>query len=161
MKRYGPLIVVPGALAVGDPGRHHLRLTPDALLFREGAENRGIVVWDQVERILLDVPTTRFRLPGLVGTVLLGALTFIALSDLGVDPDDGAVDVQIDGESTIVPLSRHHVGGYWAPTVDGAHRLLQHLIDHPEQRSLLVRPESLLDVAARLARSGASGISGA
>ncbi|MDN3444519.1 hypothetical protein [Microbacterium sp. APC 3901] len=161
MKRYGPLIVVPGALAVGDPGRHHLRLTPDALLFREGSENRGIVPWTEVERVLLDVPVTRFRLPGLVSTIVIGALTFLALSDLGMDPDDGTVDVLIDGESTSAPLSRHHVGGYWAPTVDGAHRLLQHLIDHPEQRSLLARPESLLDVAARLARSGATGASGA
>ncbi|WP_311257387.1 hypothetical protein [Microbacterium sp. WCS2018Hpa-9] len=160
MKRYGPLIVVPGALAVGDPGRHHLRLTPDAVLFREGSENRGIVPWAQVERVLLDVPVTRFRLPGLVSTIVIGALTFLALSDLGMDPDDGTVDVLIDGESTSAPLSRHHVGGYWEPAVDGAHRLLQHLIDHPEQRSLLARPESLLDVAARLARSGATGTSG-
>ncbi|AQY01448.1 hypothetical protein LJR044_001706 [Microbacterium foliorum] len=161
MKRYGPLIVVPGALAVGDPGRHHLRLTPDAVLFRDGSENRGIVPWIQVERVLIDVPVTRFRLPGLASTIVIGALTFLAVSDLGMDPDDGTVDVQIDGESTTAPLSRHHVGGYWAPTVDGAHRLLQHLIDHPEQRSLLARPESLLDVAARLARSAASGTSGA
>lgn len=161
MKRYGPLIIVPGALAVGDPGRHHLRLTPDAVLFRDGSENRGIVPWIQVERVLIDVPVTRFRLPGLVSTIVIGALTFLAVSDLGMDPDDGTVDVQIDGESTTAPLSRHHVGGYWAPTVDGAHRLLQHLIDHPEQRSLLARPESLLDVAARLARSAASGTSGA
>lgn len=161
MKRYGPLIVVPGALAVGDPGRHHLRLTPDAVLFRDGSENRGIVPWIQVERVLIDVPVTRFRLSGLVSTIVIGALTFLAVSDLGMDPDDGTVDVQIDGESTTAPLSRHHVGGYWAPTVDGAHRLLQHLIDHPEQRSLLARPESLLDVAARLARSAASGTSDA
>jgi len=36
VKRYGPLIVVPDALAVGDPGRHHLRLTPEAVIVREG-----------------------------------------------------------------------------------------------------------------------------
>lgn len=131
------------------------------MLFRDGSENRGIVPWIQVERVLIDVPVTRFRLPGLVSTIVIGALTFLAVSDLGMDPDDGTVDVQIDGESTTAPLSRHHVGGYWAPTVDGAHRLLQHLIDHPEQRSLLARPESLLDVAARLARSAASGTSDA
>jgi len=160
MRRYGPLIVVAGTLTVGDPGRHHLRLTPDAVIFREGRENRGIVPWSRVERVLLDVPVTRFRLPGLVSTIVIGALTFLALSDLGMDPDDGTVDVLIDGESTTAPLSRHHVGGYWAPTVDGAHRLLQHLIDHPEQRSLLARPEPLIDVAARLARSGATGASG-
>ena len=31
MKRYGPLIVVPGALAIGDPGRHHLLLIGELL----------------------------------------------------------------------------------------------------------------------------------
>lgn len=153
MKRYGPLIAVPGALAVGDPGRHHLRLTPDAVLFRQGAENVGIVAWAQVERILLDVPTTRFRLPGLVSTILLGALTFVTVSDIDADPDDGSISIVVDGEQRTSPLSRHHVGGYWAPTVDGAHRLLQHLIDHPDQRKLLAKPEALVDVAAALARA--------
>jgi len=153
MKRYGPLIAVPGALAVGDPGRHHLRLTPDAVLFRQGAENTGIVAWAQVERILLDVPTTRFRLPGLVSTILLGALTFVTVSDIDADPDDGSISVVIDGERRTSPLSRHHVGGYWAPTVEGAHRLLQHLIDNPDQRRLLAKPEALVDVAAALARA--------
>ncbi|MFB8190467.1 hypothetical protein ACFC14_14155 [Microbacterium sp. NPDC055988] len=153
MKRYGPLIVVPDALAVGDPGRHHLRLTPDALIIREGTENRGIVPWDQVERILLDVPTTRFRLPGLVSTVILGALTVAALDDLGADPDDGSVSLRIGGEERVLPLSRHHVGGYWAPTVEGAQRLIAQLIARPEQRTLLAHPESLVDLAARLART--------
>jgi hypothetical protein len=152
MKRYGPLIAVPDALAVGDPGRNHLRLTPDAVILREGVDNRGIVPWSSVESILLDVPTTRFRLPGLVGTIVLGALTAVALSDLGVDPDDGAVTLTVDGESTTVPLSRHHVGGYWEPTVMGAHRLLAHLIENPEQRALLAHPEPLIDIAAQLAR---------
>ncbi|KJQ52928.1 hypothetical protein [Microbacterium sp. SA39] len=152
MKRYGPLIAVSGALAVGDPGRYHLRLTPEAVILREGVENRGILSWPDVESIALDVPTTKFRLPGLVGTIVLGALTAVVLSDLGVDPDDGAVTLTVDGEVTTVPLSRHHVGGYWAPTVDGAHRLLAHLIENPEQRALLAHPEPLIDIAAQLAR---------
>lgn len=155
MRRYGPLIAVPGALAVGDPGRHHLRLTPEAVILREGVESRGILSWADVENIALDVPTTRFRLPGLVGTIVLGALTAIALSDIGVDPDDGAVTLTLDGEATTVPLSRHHVGGYWAPTVDGAHRLLAHRIENPAQRPLLAHPEPLIDIAAQLARESA------
>lgn len=155
MKRYGPLIVVPDALAVGDPGRHHLRLTPEALVIREGIENRGIIPWAEVEQITLDVPTTTFRLPGLVGTVLLGALAAVLLSDPGVDPDDGSVTLLVDGEARTLPLSRHHVGGYWKPTVAGAHRLITHLIANPDQRALLAHPEPLIDVAARLARGTA------
>lgn len=152
MNRYGPLIVVPEALAVGDPGRNHLRLAPDAVIIREGVENRGIVSWADVEAIVMDVPTTRFRLPGLVGTLLLGALTAAMLTDPGVDPDDGSVTMTVAGEPRILPLSRHHVGGYWAPTVTGAHRLIAHLIAHPEQRALLAHPEPLIDVAVQLAR---------
>lgn len=152
MKRYGPLIVVREALAVGDPGRHHLRLSPDAVIIREGVENRGIVRWADIEEIAIDVPTTRFRLPGLVSTLLLGALTAAMLSDPGVDPDDGSVTLTVDGEPRTLPLSRHHVGGYWAPTVTGAQRLIAHLIAHPEPRALLAHPEPLIDVAARLAR---------
>jgi hypothetical protein len=155
VKRYGPLIAVPEALAVGDPGRSHLRLTPDAVIVREGAESRGILSWESIDQIALDVPTTRFRLPGLVGTIVLGALTAVALSDIGVDPHDGAVTLTIDGERMTVPLSRHHVGGYWAPTVSGAHSLLAHLIENPVQRALLAHPESLIDVAAQLARAAA------
>lgn len=152
MKRYGPLIAVPNALAVGDPGRNHVRLTPDVVILRDGAESRGMVAWEELEAIVLDVPTTRFRLPGLVGTVALGALTAIMLSDPGVDPEDGFVTLTVDGESLTLPLSRHHVGGYWAPTVTGAHRLLAHLIENPGQRALLAHPEPLIDIAAQLAR---------
>lgn len=152
MKRYGPLIAVPGALAVGDPGRHHLRLMPEALVIRDGVTSQDIVSWDGITAITLDVPTTRFRLPGLVGTVLLGAATAVLLADLEAGPDDGSVTIVIDGDAGTLPLSRHHVGGYWGPTVDGAQLLLAHLIAHPQQRALLKHPEQLIDIAARLAR---------
>ena len=156
MKRYGPLIAVPGALAIGDPGRHHLRLTPDAVIRRDGSEGRDVYAWDEVKQVTLDVPTTRFRLPGLVSTAVLGAVTVVTAEMLDLDPDDGAVELLVDGTSMRVPSSRHHVGGYWAPTVEGAHRLLEHLIRTPVQRSLLAHPESVIDIAAKLARSGAN-----
>lgn len=152
MKRYGPLIAVPGALAVGDPGRHHLRLMPEAVVIRDGVASQDIVSWDGITAITMDVPTTRFRLPGLVGTVLLGAVTAVVLADLDAGPEDGEVTIVVDGEAGTLPLSRHHVGGYWGPTVDGAHRLLAHLIAHPQQRALLAHPEQLIDIAAQLAR---------
>lgn len=152
MKRYGPLLALPESLAVGDPGRHHLRLTPDAVIIRAGVENRGILTWESLEGITLDVPTTRFRLPGLLGTLVLGALSAALMSDLGIDPDDGSMEIMAEGESSRSPLSRHHVGGYWAPTVQGAHRLLQYLIASPDHRALLAHPEALIDLAAKLAR---------
>lgn len=155
MRRYGPLMAGDDALIVGDPGRSHLRLTPDAVIVREGTENSGILSWASVEHISLDVPTTRFRLPGLLGTVLLGAMSAFTMSDLGIEPDDGSVHLITDGEKQALSLSRHHVGGYWAPTVTGANRLLAHLVADAGHRALLSRPESLVDLSARLARSTA------
>jgi len=153
MKRYGPLLAQPDALVLGDPGRHHLRMMPDAVNIRTGVESRGLLAWDRVESITMDVPTTRFRLPGFVGTLVLGAVSALAMDDLGIEPDDASMVIVAEGDATTHPLSRHHVGGYWAPTVMGAHRLMRHLIENPEHRALLATPEALIDTAARLARA--------
>lgn len=152
MKRFGPLIAVPEALAVGDPGRSHLRLTPDAVIRREGAEHRELLSWDRISLIHLDVPTTRFRYPGLIGTIGLGVLTAATGENLGIDPDDAAIDLVVDGEPRRVAVGRHHVGGYWVRAVTGAQRMLHHLLAHPEQRALLSRPERLVELASRMAR---------
>lgn len=155
MRRYGPLMAMGDALVVGDPGRSHLRLTPEAVIIREGTESGGVLAWASVEHLSLDVPTTRFRLPGFLGTVLLGAWAVVTMADPGIEPDDGSAHLTADGETRMLPLSRHHVGGYWAPTVKGANRLLAHLIGNPGQRALLARPEALVQLAARLARASA------
>jgi hypothetical protein len=153
VKRYGPLIAVRDALAVGDPGRHHLRLTPEAVVLRKGTESDGLFAWGDIERITLQVPTTRFRLPGFASTLLLSAVTVLTADTVDLDPDDGSAELVVEGTPTVVPLARHHVGGYWAPAVAGAHRLLAQLISTPEQRELLARPELLVDLAAKLARA--------
>ncbi len=91
-----------------------------AVIIRRGAEGQGIVPWDDVEGIALDVPTTRFRLPGFFGTVLLGALTAAMLSDPGIEPDDGAVTLTVDGgehDAAAEPPSRR-----WLLAADGGWR---------------------------------------
>jgi len=40
VKRYGPLLAAADALVIGDPGREHLRLTPDAVTHRNGRDHR-------------------------------------------------------------------------------------------------------------------------
>ena len=84
---------------------------------------------------------------------LIGAVTFLAADMLDLDPDDGAVEVIAAGSTVRARLSRHHVGGYWRPTVSGTHRLLAHLVRVSEQRALLNQPEALVDLAAKLARN--------
>jgi hypothetical protein len=152
MKRYGPLIVADGVLVVGDPGRGHLRLREDAVVHRHGAGAGVVFAWEHLSSVRLDVPTTGFRYPGLASTIGLGLLAAAAQEDVGIGPDDGSVEIIVNGESQRLDLGRHHVGGYWRPTVVGAQRLLDQLIAHPEQRRLLARPEVLVDLAAKLAR---------
>lgn len=156
MRRYGPLIAGERRLLLGDPGRAHLSLSADGLTHRDGVEQRLSFGWQQLSLLALDLPTTRFRFPGLVGTVGLGLVAAAVQDDLGIGPDDiGAVDVVIDGEPRRLPLGRHHVGGYWVRSVIGAQRLLDHLLAHPAQRALLEQPRVLIDLAAKLARQDA------
>ncbi|MFJ4252709.1 hypothetical protein [Microbacterium sp. NPDC090003] len=155
MKRYGPLIVADGVLVVGDPGRGHLRLTTDAVVHRHGAGAGVVFAWEHLSSVRLEVPTTGFRYPGLASTIGLGILAAAAQEDVGIGPDDGSVVLTVRGEVQRLDLGRHHVGGYWRPTVVGAQTLLDQLIGHPEQRELLARPEALVDLAAKLARHGA------
>lgn len=152
MRRYGPLIVAEGALVVGDPGRGHLRLTEDVVVHRHGAGASRVFAWEHLSSVRLDVPTTGFRYPGLASTIGLGILAAAAQEDVGIGPDDGSVELIVRGEAQRLDLGRHHVGGYWRPTVVGAQLLLDQLIGHPEQRLLLARPEVLVDLAAKLAR---------
>lgn len=155
MRRYGPLLAAADALVVGDPGREHLRLTPAGVNHRNGRDLREGFAWEQLSMLHLDVPTTRFRYPGLVGTIGLGILSAAIQDDLGIDPDEGSVDVVVDGEPRRLALDRHHVGGYWDRTVVGAQRLLDQLLTHPDQRLLLVQPDALVGLAAKLARQAA------
>lgn len=155
MRRYGPLIVADGVLVVGDPGRGHLRLLTDMVVHRHGVGAGVVFTWEQLTSIRLDVPTTRFRYPGLASTIGLGILAAAAQEDIGIGPDDGVVELGVGGEPQRFDLGRHHVGGYWRPTVVGAQRLLDQLLGHPGQRALLARPEALVDLAAKLARHGA------
>lgn len=152
MRRYGPLIVADGALVVGDPGRGHLRLTEEAVVHRHGAGAGVVFAWEHISSVQLDVPTTGFRYPGLASTIGLGILAAAAQEDVGIGPDDGSVELVVRGEAQRLDLGRHHVGGYWRPTVVGAQLLLDQLIGHPEQRPLLARPDVLVELAAKLAR---------
>lgn len=152
MRRYGPLLAAPDALVVGDPGREHLRLTSGGVAHRNGREHRESFAWEQLSMLHLDVPTTRFRYPGLVGTIGLGILSAAVQDDLGIDPDEGSVDIVIEGEPRRLALDRHHVGGYWEPTVTGAQRLLDQLLARADQRALLKQPGALVGLAAKLAR---------
>jgi len=54
--------------------------------------------------------------------------------------------------STRYPLSRHHVGGYWAKGVDATQRMLDRLVADAPSRALAAHPDALLDLVVRTAR---------
>ncbi|AWB85238.1 hypothetical protein [Mycetocola zhujimingii] len=150
MTRFGPLEARGNTLVLGDAGGHHAELTASALVLREFQEEPVSIDWSRVEQVTLTVPETRFRLPGLattVGLVVLGSMS----GDMGVgtEIDDGTLRVSVAGADPVeMPITRHHVGGYWAKSVRAATALLNRLGTDPEARQLLTNPERVVRLLA-------------
>lgn len=150
MSRFGPLEARGNTLVLGDAGGHHAELTASALVLREFQEQPLSIDWSRVETVTLSVPETRFRLPGLVSTVGLAVLGSVT-GDMGVgaEIDDGTLRVSVSGADPIeMPITRHHVGGYWAKSVRAATALLNRLGSDPESRQLLDNPERVVKLLA-------------
>ncbi|MEE6282839.1 hypothetical protein [Georgenia sunbinii] len=152
MTRYGPLSSKVGVLVIGDLLRHHVRLTPGELVQHNGAVEVASFDWDDVESAILRLPSTRFRFPGAVSTIGLGALAAVLLDDPGATPDDGGIDIAVDGETHGLTISRHHVGGYWVRIVTPTQELLDRLVSRRAARDSLTRPEKVIKFVAEAAR---------
>ena len=150
MSRFGPLEARGSSLVLGDAGGHHAELTASALVLREYQEAPVSIAWTRIEDVTLTLPETRFRLPGLATTVGLGVLGAIFHDwNIGSEIDDGELRVAIAGaEPVVVPLTRHHVGGYWAKSVRAASALLARLVVDPASRPLVSEPERLVRLLA-------------
>lgn len=149
--RFGPLHSVGGQLVVGDPGRRHLVLLPDAVHYRNDDEVEATFAWAGVTGIRLSLPTTRFRFPAAVSGVALSALTLFVQDDPQISPKDGAVAIDGD-EAFAAPLNCHHLGGYWQRTVDVAQDLIARFIEEPTSRTLLHHPDALIETVSSAAR---------
>lgn len=152
MKRFGPLHALDDGLAVGDPGRNHLLLTPAGIAHRDGDEVTHALGWDAVESVSIDVPTSRFRFPGAVSGLLSAIIVALIQENPGLGPEDGVTVIRSRGVDTTLPLGRHHAGGYWAPTVSSSRDLLNRFIADAQSRDLLRHPQTLVDTVARAAR---------
>ncbi|MCP2032961.1 hypothetical protein L1277_003074 [Okibacterium sp. HSC-33S16] len=150
MSRFGPLETRGTTLVLGDAGGHHAELTASALILRRFREQPLILDWSRVTSVQLEVPETRFRLPGLVSTVVLGALGAVFADwNLGEDLEDGTLTVGVAGaEPVLMPVTRHHVGGYWTRSVRAASALLSRLVDDPASRELLHSPDRVIKLLA-------------
>ncbi|OUZ07761.1 hypothetical protein BHE97_15345 [Aeromicrobium sp. PE09-221] len=160
--RYGPLHAVPDGLVIGKIGgggrsrRGEILgdcalLTPEAIVHRRGVEEMRIFGWNQLGSAVLRLPTTDFRFPRLrhvLGVTALGVLG----DDAGLVPDDGFLDLRTTEEAYPLRITRHHTGGYWRPIVVSAQRLLDDLIEHPDQREFLADPPRAIEIVAARAR---------
>lgn len=150
MSRFGPLEARGDSLVLGDAGGHHAELTASALVLREYQEQPVLLDWSRIDDLSLSVPETRFRLPGLATTIGLGILGTLLVSwDIGSDIEDGSLRVSIRGADPVVmPITRHHVGGYWTTSVRAASALLVRLVSDPASRPLLDDPERVVRLLA-------------
>jgi hypothetical protein len=150
MSRFGPLEAHGGSLVLGDTGGHHAELTASALVLRRYQEEPIPLAWSRIEDVTFSVPETRFRLPGLATTLGLGALgTLFGDWNIGSDIENGELRVSIAGaDPVLMPLSRHHVGGYWAKSVRASSALLARLVGDPASRPLVNDPERVVRLLA-------------
>lgn len=152
MKRFGPLHASRQTLLIGDPGHRHLVLAEDGVRYRNEHELVASHEWDSIFDIRIEMPTTRFRFPGLVSGVVLSAIAIFIQDDPSIGPKDGTVTITIRNEKVTYPLSRHHLGGYWARSSAATQRLVDQLIMDASSRALLRHPGSLIRAAAAAAR---------
>lgn len=138
-----------GAVAVGDPAAHHVRLRPDGLrsVFGSGAAGASAPVpWDRVRAVAVDLPTTWWPHPAIGDTVLpviegilggsSGGITETPTFPVRVTVDDGSL---IEWRAT-----PHYLSGYRRRDVVLASRFLEHLVARSDARVLLARPDDLL-----------------
>ena len=150
MSRFGPLEAHGSTLVLGDAGGHHAELTASALVIREYQKQPLSLDWSRVESVTLWVPQTRFRLPGLGTTIVLGVLGSLFDGwNVAEDIQDGTLTVSIAGaDPMVMPITRHHVGGYWIKSVRAASALLTRLVADPASRQLLNSPERVVQLLA-------------
>lgn len=152
MKRFGPLQSLREVLTVGDPTRSHLVFTRDEIRHQFEDDVKASYDWAEVSGIQLDLPTTMFRFPGLVSGVILSGVALFVQDDPHISPKDGAVTIASRDEIRTHPLSCHHLGGYWRRSVDVTQRLVEQLVADSAARSLLDRPDALIESASGAGR---------
>ncbi|MBB2975800.1 hypothetical protein FHX49_001367 [Microbacterium endophyticum] len=152
MTRFGPLSTSPEGLILGDPGRKHLLLTPPGVSYRAHAAPSQFFAWNDIEGIVIELPTSRFRFPALVVGVISWSIAFSSGESVNMNPNDGAVTIFSRGHEALLDVGRHHVGGYWRTSIVAAQRLCDRFIAESPSRELLNHPEELLRAVIASAR---------
>lgn len=114
---------------------------------------RGLVRWGDLAALEIDAPTTRWRYPGVLSTVVAAVV-----GNIGIEwyPEGASFDVEITTASGvgIVACDGFAGRGYWAPHARAVEALLRLLVSERAPRTWLDTPGDLLGVVASVARSG-------
>lgn len=114
---------------------------------------RGLLRWGDLAALEIDAPTTRWRYPGVLSTVVAAVV-----GNIGIEwyPEGAAFDVEITTASGvgIVACDGFAGRGYWAPHARAVEALLRLLVSERAPRAWLDTPGDLLGVVASVARSG-------
>lgn len=114
---------------------------------------RGLVRWGHLAALEIDAPTTRWRYPGVLSTVVAAVV-----GNIGIEwyPEGAAFDVEITTAAGvgIVACDGFAGRGYWAPHARAVEALLRLLVSERAPRAWLDTPGDLLGVVASVARSG-------
>lgn len=114
---------------------------------------RGLVPWGDLAALEIDAPTTRWRYPGVLSTVVAAVV-----GNIGIEwyPEGAAFDVEVTTVSGvgIVACDGFAGRGYWAPHARAVEALLRLLVSERAPRAWLDTPGDLLGVVASVARSG-------
>lgn len=118
-----------------------------------GEGSGGIVAWADLLALEADAPSTRWRYPGVLSTVLAAVV-----GTIGIDghTDGAELDVEITTwEGVEVVRCDGFAGrGYWAPHLQAVQVLLRLLVGDRTTRPWLEAPAELLGVVASIARGG-------
>lgn len=145
MKRFGPLEETPEGLAIGNPDRRFLLLTPLAMSHREREERLWWEPWDALQSISIDMPSSRFAFSKTLADVAYAILIAAIQDDPGFVPKDGAALVATGGNTERrLAVSPHHFRGYWYRSLESTQKMLNHLLIVPESRALLSEPEAVI-----------------
>lgn len=114
---------------------------------------QGLVPWGDLAALEIDAPTTRWRYPGVLSTVLAAVV-----GNIGIEwyPEGATFDVEITTVSGvgIVACDGFAGRGYWTPHARAVEALLRLLVSERAPRAWLGTPGDLLGVVASVARSG-------
>ena len=114
---------------------------------------RDLVAWADLAALEIDAPTTRWRYPGVLSTVVAALVGTVGIEWY---PEGAGLDVEITTASGvgIVPCDGFAGRGYWTPHARAVQTLLRLLVSDRRARAWLETPGDLLGLVASVARSG-------